>query len=478
MGFLFTLLYIVTAYLGPQTVFGSLFEYHLEIIIVVVALIFTVFSAQGSGVTRWIETWAILGVCFVVAWSIMLNGWLGGGPKTLMLFLPDVMSFFLVALNCKKKWQLQVLAGVLFFVAAFDVTQAQLAVASGNVLSNYLMLQQTGATKADSIIRIRGLTFLNDPNDFAQFLVALIPCIFFFWGRRQALRNVLLVYVPAGFLVYGMYLTHSRGGMLALMALAIVAGRRKIGVVPAVVGGLVVFAGLSASGFSGGRDVAAGDDRIGAWSVGLQLIRSHPFFGVGFQHFVDYNEITAHNTFVVCAAELGLVGVFFWVLLMVVTLRNALEGSKDTKEGVTREEQTNPFLRGVPALPAVRFAGAGLPGTPPVAAEGHVFRSGAAFVLPGAGREDEISASGGESDEEARGRRRRGPALVRVDADVFRGLPHRRLVLVAGVYDVPLRECRDGRRDLQDGPSAWRRTTADGAETSYEDHGVDFAWCC
>ena len=57
---------------------------------------------------------------------------------------------------------------------------------------------------------------------------------------------------------------------------------------------------------------------------GLQLLKSHPLFGVGFGNLPDYLGHTAHNSVVVCAAELGLFGLFFWSLFLFSTVRDAL----------------------------------------------------------------------------------------------------------------------------------------------------------
>ena len=55
-----------------------------------------------------------------------------------------------------------------------------------------------------------------------------------------------------------------------------------------IVAGLILFIGLSVAGFSGGRDVSveSGDDRMDAWAAGLEMIRAHPFKGVGFGRFM------------------------------------------------------------------------------------------------------------------------------------------------------------------------------------------------
>jgi hypothetical protein len=38
----------------------------------------------------------------------------------------------------------------------------------------------------------------------------------------------------------------------------------------------------------------------------------------------EYSGLTAHNSVVVCAAELGLIGLYFWALFLLPTLRDAL----------------------------------------------------------------------------------------------------------------------------------------------------------
>ena len=47
------------------------------------------------------------------------------------------------------------------------------------------------------------------------------------------------------------------------------------------------------------------------------MLKSHPLFGVGFGNFADYSDHTAHNSIVVCAAELGLVRVVLLVSVLV-----------------------------------------------------------------------------------------------------------------------------------------------------------------
>jgi len=339
MGLFFTLFYVFTAYIGPQVLFGDLAQYHIEIVIVLLALVFSLPSLQDSNLLGIPQTYGILGLTVAVMCSIAFNGWLGGAPAAMMDFIPGAITFFLVLLNCKKKAHLQTLIAVLLVAAVFTIFRGIAAERAGNDVSLYVITMKDNA--GEDFYRIRGADFINDPNDFAQFMVALIPCVFFFWYKDKKIRNVIFVYLPIAFLLYGMFLTHSRGGMVALMVAAVVAGRRKLGVPGALVLGVALFAAMSLAGFSGGRDVSAdaGEDRMEAWRAGLMMLRTHPLFGVGFRRFTEFHEITAHNIVMLLAAEVGLVGLFFWMMFCVPVVRDAFvaSGVPQSKDDETKK---------------------------------------------------------------------------------------------------------------------------------------------
>jgi len=169
---------------------------------------------------------------------------------------------------------------------------------------------------------------INDPNDFGQLTICVIPLVFIFWRAKKMFRNILFVILPVCALLFGVFLTHSRGALVALMAMVIVAARRRIGTLPALLlaGGL--FVGAMALNFTGGREISAqsGEDRTILWGEGLQILKAHPLFGVGLGKMPDYTEEykTAHNSLVVCAAELGLFGLYFWSMFLLSTVRDAL----------------------------------------------------------------------------------------------------------------------------------------------------------
>ena len=358
MGIFFTLLFTLCAYLSPETLFGPLAQDHVEIVIALLAMLGSVLAAGEYKVLRPVQAPAVLGLSVAVMLSFLFIGLKGEVLNALLGILPNVMIYFMVAINFRKKSHLQWLVLVLLLTAVFNVFEGYQALRIGDEDGKRIIMMQ-GANGA--FARIQARSFLADPNDFGQMLIALLPCLFFFWKKGSPPRNLLFVYLPATVLLFGLYLTHSRGAMMAVLIVAVVAGRKKLGLLPSTIGAGLLFVGLTATGWSGGRDVSAasGSDRTDAWGAGLELLKAHPLFGVGYGRFSEYYTITAHNTLVVCAAELGLFGFFCWMLFLFPTLRDCFVLSKPATEEQSedaRREQDRPVY--LPAELGLSPAGA------------------------------------------------------------------------------------------------------------------------
>ena len=325
MGYFFTLLYLLTAYVTPTILFGSLAEFHVEVLVVLLAVLFSIPSFSGSGLVRSSQMLAFAGMAFTIIVSFLKIGWLGGAFEAFYGFMQPCFAFFLVAINCRTKRHLQGIILVMFLGSLFFIGAGLLDLHNDVVPSEYIF-GETG------VRRIRGLGFVHDPNDLAQMLVSLIPAVFL-WRQKSFVANLPLVALPIALLLTGTFFTHSRGGALALAAVILVSARRKIGTVPAAMITGVMLAGTLALGWSGGRDVSmeGGADRLDLWYSGLELIKSSPLFGVGLGGYTERVGITAHNSIIICAAETGMVGLFFWVLLIFSTIRDGVLFGKTEK---------------------------------------------------------------------------------------------------------------------------------------------------
>lgn len=173
--------------------------------------------------------------------------------------------------------------------------------------------------------RIRSAGFLADPNDFSQTIVCFMPVLFAFYQTRRHIRNLLLLGPPSVILLYAIYLTHSRGSLLGLSALFFFHFKERLG---ALKTGLLLAAMAMAAlafNFTGGRDYSANDEsaggRIDAWSEGLVMLRNWPIFGVGYQRYTEHHSHTAHNILVVTFGEIGLLGYWVWLGLILLTFK-------------------------------------------------------------------------------------------------------------------------------------------------------------
>ena len=168
--------------------------------------------------------------------------------------------------------------------------------------------------------RIQYVGIFSDPNDLGLLFVATLPMAIYLSGRGGMLGLARLFWwAIAGLLLYGIFLTNSRGAMLAVGAMVGVWLWLRRGL---VIAGIVSGAGLAAmmmlptrlQELDAGEESAAG--RIDAWYVGIHLFTSQPLFGVGAGQFTEHNYLTAHNSFVLALAETGFVGFTIWLGLV------------------------------------------------------------------------------------------------------------------------------------------------------------------
>jgi O-antigen ligase len=383
MGFALSVLYLFLYYLTPTTLLGPLAALHVELILAVLVVLVSVPSLTRAFIHKTAQSYALIGMVLAVFLSILIGvRWPGGAFNAVLGFIPNIFAYFLICLHCDSKKKLQVLVVMLIFVCVFVIAHGyadllhvealNLSPQTGTALpggapqglsatqlwdmEHPYLLAMYGGTE-EQIFRLRGLGDINDPNDFGQVIVCLIPLVFIFWRPKRGLLNTACVLLPAGILLFGVFLTHSRGALLAMLATAIMAARRRIGTIASLLLAGVMFAAAQALHFTGGRDISAGSgsDRTGLWGIGLELLKSHPLFGVGFSNFRDSCSCghTAHNSIVVCAAELGLFGLFFWALFLFSTVRDALGIASATQvsEGDPMPVEETPF--GPPIAQAV-----------------------------------------------------------------------------------------------------------------------------
>lgn len=327
MGFVLTLVYIGLTVLSPADLFPELAEYRIMVWLGTAAFV----SSVGGIVSRYSlslrQVYLMLGFMVTICLSRALNGWFGGIPAALAYFVPVAMVFFLIVWNISTPARLRLLAVELILIAIYFVVRGAVAYYKETEDSPFAMVQpvliNTTTGETHNYLRIRALGVLNDPNDFAQYLAMLLPFILPAWRRNRIFRNVLLCLVPATVLIYGIYLTNSRGGIVALALLAVFLITDRLGkkrsalFAPLAV---ILILALNQSGRAISLQEGSARARADAWSEGLGMFQRSPLWGIGFGTYGESYELTAHNSLVLCLAELGLIGCSVWLGLIVCSV--------------------------------------------------------------------------------------------------------------------------------------------------------------
>lgn len=149
-----------------------------------------------------------------------------------------------------------------------------------------------------------------------------LPLIAYFFVRTKVIGKLLCISVFSA-LLYGIYLTDSRGtflGAAALIAiyLLITKGGTKLILFGIAIGPVIATLIAARGGVSAADASASG--RLDAWYHGIQMFLSNPVFGVGMGNFVEWHRRTAHNSFVMVSSELGFIGYCLWAGAIFLTV--------------------------------------------------------------------------------------------------------------------------------------------------------------
>lgn len=343
MSFLFFifLLYLFFLYLRPVELFAQwLAAFRPMMIIWLISFggsLFHVLKHKDAAATAK-HYWLLFFLMLAVALSLFWQGRVGDGFAAIGDFSASVLLFFLISFNLRSLRRLR-MACFVILLSLFLLAVAGVSAYHTGYMSEELVLQQRkddwtieapavrppipAEDKSGAFMwRVRGVGFLNDPNDFAQALIMAMPMLWWFVRKGAWIRNVLFVGLPGMVMGYCVVLTNSRGALLGIGSLLFFGIRNKLGNVKTVMLMVVGALGWMVIGASGGREFStkerSAEERIEAWYEGFKMLKSSPLFGIGYGGFTERYYLTAHNSFVLGFAELGLFGYFCWVALLVL----------------------------------------------------------------------------------------------------------------------------------------------------------------
>ncbi|BCR05281.1 hypothetical protein DESUT3_23500 [Desulfuromonas versatilis] len=324
MLFFLLCLYISLYYIRPFEWMPGLYGSPIFMVLGVVSIV-ALLMAWGSGkikLFRYKTDVMMVGFVIAIVLSHLSHGYIGGAIDGVRDFLPSIVGYFLVAhaLDSEKKVNgfVFLLTGLTIFLAYQAWLQSVHGVSWGGM--EPLIQYQNAEEGRVGLLRVRWFGPFNDPNDFGLALVLPVPFLVNLLVNRKYLLALCL---PP--LIYALYLTNSRGAVLALLASVFTYLVLRFRSVKGVAVGLVLATALMVFGPSRMAQISAEEEsaygRVEAWHAGFQMFKSNPIFGVGKGMFTDYHYLTAHNSYMLVLAELGFVGSFFFLGLFFYPLR-------------------------------------------------------------------------------------------------------------------------------------------------------------
>ncbi len=349
MAFLLILIYIVFVIIRPQEYLQSL--ENIPVLLYLIVLTMGVWFLTVKKDFSIPQPILVTGFFAAVVISIMLSGWMGGGWWAFQQFFPVWILFIMMSMTITTLPKIRLTMDVIAY--------SGLVVAIHSIEQYHFGVSWTGLELATDIDgRIRYLGIFNDPNDLGVLFVTTLPFIGSWQSRARNGLMRTLSFILLGVMIYAIYLTDSRGAMLAsLLILAMhfstVYGRVKTAIAGGVA--MVILSAVKSRLEKLDASEKSAFERIEAWYQGIQMLKSNPLFGVGFGQFQEHHERTAHNSFVLVFAETGLIGFFFWLGLVLISFylliqvsniddEEALQDSDEDKADLWQEYKKTGWL--------------------------------------------------------------------------------------------------------------------------------------
>jgi O-antigen ligase len=287
-------------------------------------------------------TWVLIAFFGWATLSLLWATQAGTGVTALSRYAPSLLLLPIAYTAVRTRRDLALVAGAIVFGAV-------LAAVFG-------ILEPPNSGLVDESSRAAGT--VGDPNELAAvLLVGLALAAGFALGRGRPALVRLMAALAVPLCAAGIFLSLSRGGLVALGALLIAgtlfAGRWRLAItamlVAVVAGGILYFTQLAplparervttASGGSGRTDL---------WTVGWRMVQAHPVTGVGVGNFqaVSANYVlqpgsfqradlifsnapkVTHNTYLEVMAEMGVPGLLLFMAAIVSCLTCALRAAR------------------------------------------------------------------------------------------------------------------------------------------------------
>lgn len=362
MGFLLICLYVTVLLLRPQEWYEPIKGFELVNIIAIPTILIAFIQQSKTMAGRFLLrnrlSLAMLGLFASVILSQLVRFRFSGAIDAVREFGKIAILFYLVAILVNSPRRVRIMMWVIIGSSVILAYHSYLQVQIGHGFGN---IEPFGSYDTGDF-RVVGSGILGDPNDFAMLYLMAMPFAFCLLTSGADIAGKLLLLCTLPPMVYVLYYTQSRGGVIGFCAMLIAyfwtATKNlmiRIFLLVTLLSVVVVFGPERARG---AYVEGSASGRIMEWGLGIQMLKENPLFGFGYQRWPDYSGgMAAHNSLVNCFGELGLIGYICWFSLCLLIVKSVLriaraEGQIDFK---TRRVANGLFAAQVGYLTAAFF---------------------------------------------------------------------------------------------------------------------------
>lgn len=329
-GLLYGVMFMLLVFVARiQELFHFLTALHLGVVSVLLVLLLFMLSSRPAvqlSLLKIAQVKLVMGIFLLAAFSVPFSVWPAQSLEKLIPGYALTVFFFLMLIYAVNSFKdLHKLIWVYIF---------------GVLLLAFFSIVSQGADRLSA-------SSTYDPNDIAMLFVITLPIVYFFMNTQKGLSKLLL-FVVLLTILFAFVLTVSRGGFVGLAIVAMLTmliDKYHSWVSKILIMAVLIFAFLqfapdaywerieSIVNYEEDYNFIDEGGRITIWQRGMGFIAENPLTGVGFgafstamghaygQGISGFTWHTAHNAFLQIGAEVGIGGLFLFMLLIASSMR-------------------------------------------------------------------------------------------------------------------------------------------------------------
>ncbi len=341
--YLGVLVYVILSYLRFEETVPALGNLHLTRLLAIALIVVWAIRAAITKSKLYLQDKGLILLYLfflIMVFSIPFSFWPTKSFNTFvdMLKILIFTILFIHLLDSQKKLK--------SFIWVFLTVNGFLAF---NAIKDFILL---GPTAVSTRIGGGGEGFLGDANDFALALNVALPFTFYLFlsEKKKVLRFLYLLFLIL--FTLGIISTASRGGFITLFFVFfyfILKSKQKlVGIFSIVLVFISIFFFAPREYWERQMTITSYQQdessmgRIHAWKVGIKMFTDRPLWGVGTGAYEEAYGVkfggqsglwfAPHNTYIQIAAETGILGILFYLGLILYIFRQATLLIKNTRE--------------------------------------------------------------------------------------------------------------------------------------------------